>query len=88
MPLARRRDQNGLINVGRRCVGGDDPDPRLWSAQKGPEAKPIRRFPETVRSRVAPSLPLLQVVRAATGRQMRRNPDGGGIIKSAVAVVG
>lgn len=29
-----------------RRVGGDDPDPRLGSAQKGPEAKPIRLFPD------------------------------------------
>lgn len=39
-------------------------------------------------SRVPPALQLVQVFRAATGRQMRRSPDGGITIKSAVAVFG
>lgn len=37
-------------------------------------------------SRVPPALQLLQVFRAATGRQMRRSQGGGVTIKSAVAV--
>ncbi len=37
-------------------------------------------------SRLPPALQLLQVFRAATGRQMRRSSDGGIIIKSSVAV--
>lgn len=36
----------------------------------------------------APALQLLSVFRAATGRQMRRSPDGGIIIKSTVAAFG
>ncbi|MEY9558722.1 hypothetical protein ABIA14_005301 [Sinorhizobium fredii] len=43
---------------------------------------------KTLWSRVPPALQLLQVFRAATGRQMRRSPDGGIIVKSAVAVFG
>ncbi|QFI70530.1 hypothetical protein EKH55_5656 (plasmid) [Sinorhizobium alkalisoli] len=39
-------------------------------------------------SRVSPALQLLQVFRAAAGHQMRRSPDGGIIVKSAVAVFG
>jgi hypothetical protein len=37
---------------------------------------------------VPPALQLLQVLRAAAGRQMRRSPDGGIVIKSTVAVFG
>jgi hypothetical protein len=43
---------------------------------------------KTLWSRVPPALQLLQVFRAATGRQMPRSPDGGITIKSAVAVFG
>ncbi|MGF6178678.1 hypothetical protein ABIE33_006998 [Ensifer sp. 4252] len=43
---------------------------------------------KTMWSRVPPALQLLQVFRAATGRQMRGSPDGGIIVKSAVAVFG
>ena len=43
---------------------------------------------KTLWSRVPPALQLLQVFRTATGRQMRRSPDGGIIVKSAVAVFG
>ncbi|MBC7284038.1 IS1595 family transposase [Hoeflea sp.] len=43
---------------------------------------------KTLWSRVPPALQLVQVFRAATGRQMRRSPNGGIIIKSAVAVFG
>ncbi|BAB52169.1 msl5783 [Mesorhizobium japonicum MAFF 303099] len=39
-------------------------------------------------SRVPPALQLPTVFCAATGRQMRRSPDGGITIKSAVAVFG
>ncbi|RTM07745.1 MAG: IS1595 family transposase, partial [Hyphomicrobiales bacterium] len=42
----------------------------------------------TLWSRVPPALQLPNVFRAATGRQMRRSPDGGIVIKSAVAVFG
>jgi hypothetical protein len=42
----------------------------------------------TLWSRVPPALQLPTVFRAATGRQMRRSPDGGITIKSAVAVFG
>jgi hypothetical protein len=47
-----------------------------------------RESMKTLWSRVPPALQLLQVFRAATGRQMRRSPDGGITIKSAVAVFG
>ncbi|MER8542269.1 IS1595 family transposase [Mesorhizobium sp. M1334] len=47
-----------------------------------------REIMRTLWSRVPPALQLLSVFRAATGRQMRRSPDGGIIIKSAVAVFG
>lgn len=39
-------------------------------------------------SRVPPALQLLQVFRVATGRQIRRSPNGGIIVKSAVTVFG
>jgi transposase-like protein len=47
-----------------------------------------RQIVQTLWARVPPALQLLQVFRFATGRQMRRSPDGGIIIKSAVAVFG
>jgi hypothetical protein len=47
-----------------------------------------REIIRTLWSRVPPAQQLLSVFRAATGRQMRRSPDGGIIIKSAVAVFG
>ncbi|MGN7880729.1 IS1595 family transposase [Ensifer sp. 22460] len=43
---------------------------------------------KTMWSRVPPALQLLQIFRAATGRQMRRSQYGGIIVKSAVAVFG
>nr|NLR86253.1 hypothetical protein [Rhizobium sp. P28RR-XV] len=42
---------------------------------------------KTFLSRVPPALQLQQVLRAATGRQMRRNHNGAIIIKSAVVGV-
>ena len=61
-----------------------------WSQRvvSGSAVRKTRHGRERVRtlwSRVPPALQLLQVFRAATGRQMRRSPDGGIIIKSAVA---
>lgn len=47
-----------------------------------------REVLRTIWSRVPPALQLLSVFRAATGRQMRRSPDGGIIIKSTVAAFG
>lgn len=44
--------------------------------------------PQHADPRVPPALQLVSVFRAATGRQMRRSPDGGIIIKSTVAVLG
>ncbi|OQM73330.1 IS1595 family transposase [Manganibacter manganicus] len=57
----------------------------------GNAVRKTRRGRQTIRtlwSRVPPALQLASVFRAATGRQMRRSPDGGIIIKSAVAVFG
>lgn len=39
-------------------------------------------------SRMPPALQLLQIFRAATGRQLRRSPDVGIVVKSGVAVFG
>jgi hypothetical protein len=39
---------------------------------------------KTLWSRVRPALKMRQLFRAAVGRQMRRSPDGGIIIKSTV----
>ena len=47
-----------------------------------------REIMRTLWSGVPPVLQLPTVFRAATGRQMRRSPDGGITIKSAVAVFG
>jgi hypothetical protein len=47
-----------------------------------------REMARTLWSRVPPALQLPNVFRAATGRQMRRSPDGGIILKSTVAVFG
>jgi hypothetical protein len=47
-----------------------------------------RQVVKTVWSRVPPALQLVQVFRFATGRQMRRSPDGGILIKSSVADFG
>lgn len=47
-----------------------------------------REIVRTLWSRVPPALQLPNVFRAAIGRQMRRSPDGGISIKSAVAVFG
>lgn len=47
-----------------------------------------RESVRTLWSRVPPALQLTNVFRTATGRQMRRSPYGGIIIKSAVAVFG
>lgn len=43
-----------------------------------------REIMRTLWSRVPPALQLPNVFRAATGRQMRRSPDGGILIKSSV----
>jgi hypothetical protein len=64
-----------------------------WSQRvvTGSVVRKTRHGRETMRtlwSRVPPALQLLNVFRAATGRQMRRSPDGGIIIKSTVAVFG
>ncbi|RAZ93064.1 IS1595 family transposase [Mesorhizobium hawassense] len=64
-----------------------------WSQRvvTGNAVRKTRRGRETIRTlwaRVQPALQLPSVFRAATGRQMRRSPDGGIIIKSAVAVFG
>jgi transposase-like protein len=47
-----------------------------------------REIMRTLWSRVPPALQLPNVFRTATGRQMRRSPDGGIIVKSTVAVFG
>jgi len=47
-----------------------------------------REIVRTLWSRVPPALQLPNVFRAAIGRQMRRSPDGGISIKSAVVVFG
>lgn len=47
-----------------------------------------REIVRTLWSRVPPALQLPNVFRAAIARQMRRSPDGGISIKSAVAVFG
>ena len=47
-----------------------------------------REIMRTLWSRVPPAVQLPNVFRAATGRQMRRSPDGDITIKSAVAVFG
>ena len=62
-----------------------------WSQRvvTGEVIRRTRRGREKVRtlwSRVPPALQLLQVFRAATGRQMRRTSSGGIAIKSTVAV--
>jgi transposase-like protein len=64
-----------------------------WSQRtvQGQAVRKIRNGKEktqTIWSRVPPALQLLQVLRAAAGRQMRRSPDGGIVIKSTVAVFG
>ncbi|WP_027038688.1 IS1595 family transposase [Mesorhizobium ciceri] len=64
-----------------------------WSQRvvTGTVIRKTRHGRESVRtlwSRVPPALQLMNVFRTATGRQMRRSPDGGIVIKSAVAVFG
>lgn len=55
------------------------------AVRKGRNGKERTR---TIWSRVPPALQLPQLLRVATGRQMRRSPDGGIFIKSSVAVFG
>jgi hypothetical protein len=61
---------------------------RIVTGQVVRKSRNGRERMKTLWSRVPPVLQLLQVFRAATGRQMRRSPDGGIIVKSAVAVFG
>ncbi len=61
---------------------------RVVTGQAMRKSRNGRESMKTLWSRVPPALQLLQVFRAATGRQMRRSPDGGITIKSAVAVFG
>ncbi len=61
---------------------------RIVTGQAVRKSRNGREHMKTLWSRVPPALQLLQVFRAATGRQMRRSPDGGIIVKSAVAVFG
>ncbi|WP_435655829.1 IS1595 family transposase [Brucella pituitosa] len=61
---------------------------RIVTGQAVRKSRNGRESIKTLWSRVPPALQLLQVFRAATGRQMRRSPDGGITIKSAVAVFG
>jgi len=61
---------------------------RIVTGQAVRKSRNGRESMKTLWSRVPPALQLLQVFRVATGRQMRRSPDGGIIIKSAVAVFG
>lgn len=61
---------------------------RIVTGQALRKSRSGKESMKTVWSRVPPALQLLQVFRAATGRQMRRSPDGGITIKSAVAVFG
>jgi len=61
---------------------------RIVTGQAVRKGRNGRESMKTLWSRVPPALQLLQVFRAATGRQMRRSPDGGITIKSAVAVFG
>ena len=61
---------------------------RIVTGQAVRKSRNGRERMKTLWSRVPPALQLLQVFRTATGRQMRRSPDGGIIVKSAVAVFG
>ncbi len=47
-----------------------------------------RKITRTLWSRVSPALQLPNVFRTSVGRQMRRTPDGGIIIKSEIALFG
>ncbi|WP_095204766.1 IS1595 family transposase [Mesorhizobium carmichaelinearum] len=61
---------------------------RIVTGQAVRKTRRGRQVVRTLWSRVSPALQLMQVFRFATGRQMRRSPDGGITIKSAVAVFG
>ncbi|RVP68306.1 IS1595 family transposase [Sinorhizobium medicae] len=61
---------------------------RIVTGQAVRKSRNGRERMKTLWSRVPPALQLLQVFRVATGRQLRRSPDGGIIVKSAVAVFG
>lgn len=61
---------------------------RVVDGQAVRKTRSGRQVTKTIWSRVPPALQLMQVFRFATGRQMRRSPDGGITIKSAVAVFG
>jgi transposase-like protein len=59
---------------------------RVVDGQAVRKTRSGRQVIKTIWSRVPPALQLMQVFRFATGRQMRRSPDGGITIKSSVAV--
>lgn len=61
---------------------------RIVTGQAVRKTRNGRERMKTMWSRVPPALQMLQIFRAATGRQLRRSPDGGIIVKSAVAVFG
>ncbi|QPC95457.1 IS1595 family transposase [Mesorhizobium sp. INR15] len=61
---------------------------RIVTGQAVRKTRRGRQVVQTLWSRVSPAPQLMQVFRSATGRQMRRSPDGGIIIKSAVTVFG
>ncbi|MBP1847335.1 transposase-like protein [Rhizobium petrolearium] len=61
---------------------------RIVTGQAVRKSRSGKESMKTLWSRVPPALQLLQVFRAATGRQMRRSHHGGITIKSAVAVFG
>ncbi|MGO4659935.1 IS1595 family transposase, partial [Ensifer sp. 2YAB10] len=61
---------------------------RIVTGQAVRKTRNGRERMKTMWSRVPPALQLLQIFRAATGRQLRRSQDGGIIVKSAVAVFG
>jgi hypothetical protein len=61
---------------------------RVVTGQAMRKSRSGRESMKTLWPRVPFALQLLQVFRAATGRQMRRSPDGGITVKSTVAVFG
>ncbi|MBB4095638.1 hypothetical protein GGQ79_004190 [Ochrobactrum pecoris] len=61
---------------------------RIVSGQVMRKNRSGKQSLKTLWSRVPPALQLLQVFRSATGRQMRRSPRGGIIIKSSMVVFG
>jgi len=61
---------------------------RIVTGQAVRKSRNGRESMKTLWSRVPPALQLMQVFRVAAGRQMRRSPEGGITIKSAVAAFG